>query len=130
MRDEPMSRPLCRYCGAPIAKQTSTHYPNNPHWRPGPDSPRTWADCQQLTNERVVSVRYFGTGADRHVQRYTTWDGASYVSPYFCRDEHAKRFAHVVCDLPIESLEVFLFSGCARARNQSKTNGRTGRTVL
>jgi hypothetical protein len=96
--------PLCRYCGKPLAKRTSSHYvKNDKYGEPFIDSPKTKADCQKLTNETVISVAYHkrlrdGSGA-RHVWHYSTWDGESYESVYgagfFCTQVCAVHFANL-----------------------------------
>jgi hypothetical protein len=76
-------RPLCRYCGKPLAKLTVSHWIT----ANDPDPPIDKAECQQRAGDRqVISVRYGGLWRGhediRKVRVYTTWDGESYESVY------------------------------------------------
>jgi hypothetical protein len=96
-----MAAPLCRYCAKPISKQTETYFfgcgqgeidRNVHHGRGFTAQPATKAEAQTFVNGRIVSVRRWG---DR-ISQVSTWDGESYVSPYFCNGDHARRFAYAV----------------------------------
>lgn len=103
---------FCRCCNKPIAKRTLTHWIRREQSKY--DHPNTWdryhyignapwptskADCQRLTNDRVVSVQY-GTYQDQddrnptHVRRFSTWDGVSYHPKwsYFCTNDCAAAY--------------------------------------
>ena len=87
--------PHCRYCGKPIPKYTNTHFFS---WTDDA-APLSLADCQQLTNQQVVSVRYGpsyrnGQCTGRQIRVYSTWDGESYRDQFFCNDNHAKLFGY------------------------------------
>lgn len=106
-----MPAPLCRFCGTPIRKLTETHWIRS---KPpeGIDTReytigefRSKAELQKVTNHRVVSVSYYedteyyrGYGKAGLIWKYSTWDGETYVDPYFCTGDHAKRFAYACCD--------------------------------
>lgn len=92
--------PLCRYCGKPIGKKTTTQW-----FGINPDSegsirtelsiqkPATKADVQRLTNLQVVAVR---RSTDKtFIDVAYLWDGVSYLSDYFCNTDHAVQFAFV-----------------------------------
>ena len=104
---EAMSAPKCRHCGKPIRKRTTMHIfdshcgdiayfkVHDPRLRPA-----NKADCQALTNETVVSVRYHDQWRDgekigRRLSSFTTWDGESYVDPFFCNGTCALNFAYM-----------------------------------
>ena len=93
------TQPLCRYCGKAIAKYTTTHFIDRKD-----QQLTSKADCQKLTNEKVVSVRYGPRyQPDSHlldyqhqdiVWAYSTWDGESYADEFFCNGTHAKDFGY------------------------------------
>lgn len=68
----------CIVCGRPIPKRTTlrevSHHDQS--------APRSIEDCRKLTNEQVLRVSY---RSDGRVAGFTTWDGASRMSPFFCR---------------------------------------------
>lgn len=93
--------PLCRYCGGPIAKKTVSHfietdprYVHHPHQHlvNKGEEPRTKADCQRMVNQKVVSVRRSHEGT--YIRYFSTWDGESYIDPFFCNGEHARLFGY------------------------------------
>lgn len=103
--------PLCRYCGKPIAKKTRSVFFGDDfatHARPDDmftyraERPRSKEEAQRLLNHQVVSVKWARgeeyaakqAGFD-HITHATTWDGESYVDPYFCNGTHAKAFAYL-----------------------------------
>lgn len=99
---------FCRYCGKPIPKWTNRQWV--PHEIRGQIC--TLADAQTLSNYRVVSIsrvsnsdqlsrenrmkRHRGLGEKRAdpIRCYSTWDGESYVDPFFCKGTCAKDFAY------------------------------------
>jgi len=99
-------QPHCLWCHKPIAKATTWHNPVTPAlWGKtfdDPAVPRTLADCQKLTNEKVVSIKYhyetdnkyYDRTGRRVVHSYSTWDGESYKDQFFCNGDHAQRFAY------------------------------------
>lgn len=78
--------PLCHYCGGPIRKKTETVYFKEA------ERPKNKQEAQRLMNQQIVSVSYW----KEHVHKVTTWDGESYVDPYFCNGSHANYFAYVM----------------------------------
>lgn len=73
-----MTAPTCRWRGDPIRKRTRKVFlrrkigPNDReisgfvrHLAVGDDWPKTMADCQRLTNQRVVSIQYSDAPARR-----------------------------------------------------------------
>lgn len=108
-----MARPLCRYCGKPIAKRTTTvrfvetqeqaDRDNKVGWtwtRSVVGSPSTKAEAQRLVNEEIVSVkrgaiRGGGLKADL-IASVGVWDGTSYADQFFCNGAHAQGFAYAV----------------------------------
>lgn len=102
------TQPLCRYCGRKIAKSTTTIFcERTSTWQPKDDTPRTKADCERISNQPVVSVKYHHPviGYDdsgepihgpRFVNYFSTWDGESYQDGYFCNGEHARNFAYAI----------------------------------
>jgi len=96
-----VSGPLCRYCGKPIAKQTTTHYvyEEQPSHAGGDYVVGVFcskAEVQRISNEQVLSVRYHGphSSSPDTIWMFTTWDGESYASQYFCNGEHARLFGY------------------------------------
>lgn len=103
------TQPLCRYCGGPIRKWTKTVWLRVP--KPGDVAPgyievealpQTKAEVQKLTNAKVMSVcraTRFDSATDKAVDiginRFTTWDGETYVDDFFCSGIHARWFAEV-----------------------------------
>jgi hypothetical protein len=100
-----MSDPLCRFCGVPIRKKTTTVYfktggqdwqrGDNEHWRylTVREMPKTQAQCQRLVgNGKVMSVRKTYDG--KAISYCSVWDGAAYVDLFFCNGDHAKQFGY------------------------------------
>jgi hypothetical protein len=107
-----MARPLCRYCGKPIPKRTTTVWfeetqedvdrkaPTATFYRYLVGSPMTKEDAQSLVNETIVHIT---RGAFRngrfdkaYIGRASTWDGTSYTDDHFCKRECAEDFGHIV----------------------------------
>lgn len=100
------TQPLCRYCGKPIAKYTTSAY-----FGVGPVSstirefPRDKAEAQRFVNGRIIAVKYWrggdnfvrATGFPDHdfVSAASLWDGESYVDEFFCTQNDARRFAYL-----------------------------------
>jgi hypothetical protein len=101
-----MTAPLCRYCGKPIPKATRVVWlhprPLTDHeeedggamWRhvSVEELPCNLAECQRLTNQQILQVRYGTKGSITH---FHEWDGKSYKDQYFCKGDCAKRFGYV-----------------------------------
>jgi hypothetical protein len=96
---------LCRYCGCDIPKVTTAH-----HFRYGGEGGKPVnaipvdrevtdrAELARYTNEEIVSVRYtdHGDRFGRRIDTFSTWDGSSFVDPFFCKGEHAKLFGYAL----------------------------------
>lgn len=95
------SQPFCICCGSAIAKFTRTEHISWSKIKSG-EAPRNRADLATLTNLRVISVRYWrdqdGSAAQRFIDRYSTWDGESYVDQYFCDGTCGSRFAYIMAN--------------------------------
>ena len=108
--------PLCRCCGKAIAKHSMTvqltleradYQKDRPPWSRYivvEKFPSTKADCQKMTNEKVISVKrrqimggnFEPTGAS-YIAEFSTWDGESYRDQYFCnRTKCAVQYAYMV----------------------------------
>jgi hypothetical protein len=100
-------QPHCLWCHRPIAKHTTWHNPVTPaQWQQSfkqgfETAAKTMADCQKLSNEKVVSVKYqyetddnYDQTGRRVVHSYSTWDGESYKDQFFCNGDHAKAYAY------------------------------------
>ena len=101
------TQPLCRYCGKPIKKHTTTVYfvkertqymVDSDHTRYIVGAPTEWGEAQRMVNERIVAVR-----RDTMYQRdraiigqASLWDEQSYEDEFFCNGSHAKKFAYVM----------------------------------
>lgn len=107
MTHKTATQPHCLWCGKRIPKATTRRNLVTPAmWKESFDEayanrPKTLADCQKLTNEKVVSVDYqyeqdvnYDRTGRRVVHSYSTWDGESYMDPYFCNGDHAKNFGY------------------------------------
>lgn len=101
------ARPLCRYCGKPIAKRTThvkfvdelkLHMKSDTFIRYVIGHPMTKAEAQALVNEVVVSVKHtfnpWSSDHSEYVAEASLWDGESYVDEFFCNGSHAKLFAY------------------------------------
>jgi ribosomal protein L32 len=94
------TQPFCRTCGKPIRKHTVAWFCGQSIERRDQFSrtvaarPTTRAECQQLTNDRVISVSYSGDGDRRHIFRFGTWDGESYDDEFFCTNACAISLAY------------------------------------
>jgi hypothetical protein len=112
------TQPFCRWCGKPLRKFTRTV------WIEKADSGRTeagraasdWsryvftdtppttkAECQALTNLRVISVHYTalyqdGEQVGRALRSFGEWDGESYLTvyDYFCSNPCAAELGRTV----------------------------------
>jgi hypothetical protein len=104
-------RPLCRHCGGFIPKRIESYYlcVGGDGWRgPGnainiPSRIRSMAECQKLTDQKVISVRYHTERNyvdnrldDRYIYSFNAWDRKTYVDQYFCCQNHAVQFAYAV----------------------------------
>jgi hypothetical protein len=100
-------QPLCLWCHKPIPKDTTRHNVVEPAmWSQSfkdrfETAPKTMADCQKLTNEKVVSVDYqyetddnYDRTGRRVIHHYWTWDGETYKDQFFCNGDHAKNFGY------------------------------------
>jgi len=108
--------PLCRYCGGPLRKYTTTVYFKE---TPGPNDhktayssyvyygdkgrPQTKAEAQRYINQQIVSTKRETTWSDAEDKRVDlgiayvgVWDGERYYDDYFCNGDHARRFARVM----------------------------------
>lgn len=107
MSHKSATQPLCLWCGKRIPKYTTSHNVITPAmWQTSfadryESLPKTMADCQKLTNERVVSVDYqyeqdanYDRTGRRVIHSYSTWDGESYQDEFFCNGDHAKSFGY------------------------------------
>lgn len=98
--------PLCRLCGKPIARRCTSIFfgAHRPHrydsWAEVVEMPATKEEAARFGNGRVVSVRWSERDGQRYVQRMGFWDGESYVSPYFCKDECARAFGYFAARNP------------------------------
>ncbi len=98
-----MEAPLCRCCGKPIPKKTIVHYfgkrasKNYGWWVDHTQFPGDKAEVQRLTNQRVIRM---GKTRDGQIFKATVWDGESYVSRYFCKDQCARAFGYFALDHP------------------------------
>lgn len=117
--------PLCRYCGKPIAKRTTTvlvraeQHPNDQitaSWcryvYVGSNPPRTIDDCRKLSNRIVVSVKRGKHWVDNYdrleknetIGEFTEWDGESFVDEFFCRGECARGFGYMAAKTGMQSV--------------------------
>ncbi len=94
------SRPLCRCCAKPIKKRTRLHTfghanPQRHSWcTEHTEKPTTRQEVQRLTNQQVVSIR-------RHngfVYSASTWDGETYMDPFFCTDSCGRAFGRMAAE--------------------------------
>lgn len=95
------TRPYCRCCGAPIPKETHSHWfgqisPSNTDYSTNhPEEPHTLEEAQRLLNQQLVSVRYWGRDDKRIVHYATSWDGESYRDEFFHSQECAAAFGRM-----------------------------------
>jgi hypothetical protein len=98
------TQPLCRCCGKPIGKHTTTQYfGGSGAVNKIAEYPRDKAEAQRLVNQQIVSLRYHRAsegyrpqGAPDHdyVWWVGLWDGEGYRDEFFCSDPCAVRFAY------------------------------------
>lgn len=111
------TQPLCRYCGRPIAKYTERFRFGPDHRSIGDDArtdikPRSKVEAQRHINGQIVSVHWtmkrksndwrdvdYDEQERAYISAVTAWDGESYVDPFFCNGDHAKRFAYAAARL-------------------------------
>ena len=115
MTHKSTTQPHCLWCGKRIAKRTTRHDVKGTGWAFKEGGPIvTREDLQKRTNGRIVSVKYHYenerhekmsqsiydnnyrriVSGQRTIHAYSTWDGESYVDPYFCNGDHARCFAY------------------------------------
>lgn len=123
-------RPLCRYCGKPIAKRATTVYFEKAITQYMRDTgfsrhvlgqPTTKAEAQRLVNQEIVSVeRHHSEDA---IYKVSVWDGESYVDEFFCNGTHAKDYAYMVAHNHPEIVTVDYYE--ALKRQKEKINAST-----
>jgi hypothetical protein len=114
-----VTRPLCRYCGKPIAKRAGrvTFGSRENHrsdvgyvqWLEFADKPTSREQAQRLVgNLQIISVKWerwedHDTWWRQENPRYEPWirsaglwDGETYEDEFFCSGDHAKNFAYVM----------------------------------
>jgi hypothetical protein len=88
-----MTRPLCRYCAAPLKKYTRTIYfgrlddGGGDWWTTFTAKPTTREEAARYSNHAIVSVSYWSPpDGERYIDKVTTWDGETYERRhgYFC----------------------------------------------
>jgi len=111
MAHKATTQPKCLYCHKPIPKYTTHHYVEGAKFSFGKSPLVTLADLRKKTNEQIVSAKYHYEQEEHvpnedytHVKRrvsgrrtvysYSTWDGESYIDPFFCNGEHARNFGY------------------------------------
>lgn len=101
------ARPLCRYCGKPIAKRFShtslrlSTLPPAGGFITVDAYPKTLEEAARYVNLPVVSVRRMGYGAEPDaIVNIKCWDGESYESQYFCTGQCAQGFAVMILRTP------------------------------
>lgn len=86
-------RPKCIVCGRLISPRTETHWVRRigqqyPASAPIMGNFQTKTEVQRLVTHPVVMLRYDIEG---YVNRFSTWDGETYKSSYFCCNTCAAR---------------------------------------
>jgi hypothetical protein len=115
------TQPLCRFCGKPIAKHTE-RFRFGPHHRMiGDDArrdvkPVSKAEAQRHINGQIVSVEW--SMQRDYIQSVTAWDGESYVDPFFCNGDHARRFAYAVARMEKPFITMSAYDSALKARSQ------------
>ena len=96
-----MTAPLCRNCGAPIAKKTTTvWFGEGPiACRRDPSTsfaakPRTLEEAAKYSNHQIVSHRF--SDVDRSVRVMHVWDGDSYQDDAFHSQSCAAAFGRAM----------------------------------
>lgn len=90
-------QPLCRLCGKPIRRSVrwlrfGEHTERRYAWENSfTEKPATKAEAARFDNGQIISIRWSHDRA--YIKQATVWNG-EYVSPYFCKDECARRFGH------------------------------------
>jgi hypothetical protein len=69
-------------------------------WAEMVEMPATKEEAARYGNGQVISVRWSERDGQRYVKRMGFWDGESYVSPYFCKDECARSFGYFAVENP------------------------------
>lgn len=131
------TQPLCRFCGKAIAKDTERLRFSSEYRMAGEDArrdikPRSKTEAQRHVNGKIVSVQsaikrksddrnhadYDVTERD-YISAVTVWDGESYVDPYFCNGDHARRFAYSVARLETPFLRMPAYDAALQALKQT-----------
>lgn len=98
-------QPLCRFCGEGVRKATHTVYFGHSRHRVDDysterqEKPTSREEAQRLLNQSIVSVSWAmdwssGKGQRDYIRKVTTWDGESWIDPFFCKGEHARDFGY------------------------------------
>lgn len=98
-------QPLCRCCGKPIAKRVTANWfrlpgtggnnLDNRYWKTHyvDAYPTTREECQRLTNEVILTAKA-GKNTGK-ISNFNSWDGESYVDPFFCKERCAADFGRM-----------------------------------
>lgn len=98
---------LCRCCGKPIRKHTSTVYIEREAkaYHKGSDLSRyvyteepvvTVSECVPLSNMKIVAVKRSLSRSE--VKSFSEWDGASYADRFFCTTRCARDFGYFAAE--------------------------------
>lgn len=88
-------QPLCRNCGKPIRKETTSHYRS---MHAGKEGWKTLADAQRQFNEKIISHKWSTDEEGKRTAIFVvhTWDGESYSDDLFCSGKCAESFGRAV----------------------------------
>lgn len=116
-----MSGPLCKVCGKPIPKVTTTHEFGRDKplsWGVGhPEKPTTRAEVQRLVNGVVLSTTKSWRGdGPQFIQSANVWDGESYAwGGHFHAQSCAAQFGESMAGLfPTYSMPAYKAAMAAR----------------
>ncbi len=89
--------PGCKQCERALQPKFTVHLMGDEIL---PDHPRSFEDCQKMTNYEVVAISDYGSLDSKvgYVKSFDVWDGSSTIDPHFCSNACAAMYGRRAAD--------------------------------